>query len=368
MTTPEGSVGAGPLSANEPGSESIGAFKAYLALWVFLAIVLGLLTGSLAPALFDALRAFEVGSVNLAIAVLVWLMIFPTMVKVDFSQLGRASSWGKGLAVTLSVNWIIKPLSMAALGALFLSVVFAPWIAPEDARGYIAGLILLGAAPCTGMVFVWSRLTGGDSTFTVMQVSINDLVLIVAFAPLVALLLGISDISVPWTTVALATFVFVVAPLASGVAVRRMLLRRGGRARVERFAARFSPITSWGLLLLVMVLFGLQAKAVLENPLAVALIAVPVTLQAYLIFAVAYGWAFAWRLPSRIAAPAALIGTSNFFELAVAVAIGLFGVDSPAALATVVGVLVEVPVMLTLVRIANASRERIDLRAAGAPA
>ena len=346
----------------------IGTFKAYLSLWVLLAISGGLLLGAAWPEAFAWLRAFEVGHVNLAIAVLVWLMIFPTMVKVDFSQLGSAPGWSRGLALTLATNWLVKPFTMTALGSLFLLGLFAPWIAAETARGYLAGLVLLGAAPCTGMVFVWSRLTNGDPAFTVVQVSINDLVLLVAFAPLVAMLLGVADVSVPWPTLLLATVIFVVLPLAAGVVARRRLLARGGEESVHRFADRFAPLTEYGLLALVAVLFGLQAEAVLENPLEVSLIAAPIILQAYLIFAVAYGWAWAWRLPSRIAAPAALIGTSNFFELAVAVAIGLFGIDSPAALATVVGVLVEVPVMLSLVRLANAWGARADARAAVAAA
>jgi ACR3 family arsenite transporter len=345
-------------------SAEMGTFTTYLSLWVFLAIVAGLVVGGVAPWAFAWLRVFEVGSVNLAIAVLVWFMIFPTMVKVDFSRLGSASGWGKGLALTLTTNWLIKPFTMTAFATVFLAGFFAPWIPPEEARGYIAGLILLGAAPCTGMVFVWSRLTDGDPVFTVVQVSINDLVLLVGFAPLVAFLLGVADVTIPWTTLLLATAVFVVLPLGAGFFVRKYLLANGGLGRVEQFADRFAPLTSYGLLVLVMVLFGLQAESVIGNPFAVLLIAIPITLQAYFIFAIAYGWAWMWRLPSTIAAPAALIATSNFFELAVAVAIGLFGIDSPAALATVVGVLVEVPVMLTLVRIANANRERMDARLA----
>ena len=345
-------------------ARQIGAFKAYLPVWIFLSIVGGLAVGSVAPWVFSWLRAFEIGSVNLAIAGLVWLMIFPTMVKVDFSQLGRAAGWGKGLTLTLAINWLVKPFSMAALGTFFLAGLFSPWIAPEDAKGYLAGLILIGAAPCTGMVLVWSRLAGGDATFTVVQVSINNLVLVLAFAPLVAVLLGVADVPIPWTTLSLATAVFVVLPLAAGLGVRRRLLASGGDAAVQRFASSAAPFTSYGLLALVAVLFGLQAESVLSDPWAVALIAIPVTLQAYLVFALAYGWAWAWKLPSEVAAPAALIGTSNFFELAIAVAIGLFGIRSAAALATVVGVLVEVPVMLTLVRVALSLRGRIDARAA----
>ena len=361
---PQASSSDAARSRSTSPAREIGSFKAYLSVWILLAIVAGLAVGTWAPWAFGWLQAFEVGSVNLAVAVLVWGMIFPTMVEVDFSQLGRTAGWGRGLALTLTANWLVKPFTMAALGTLFLAGIFAPWVAPEDARGYIAGLILLGAAPCTGMVFVWSRLTGGDATFTVVQVSINDLVLLVAFAPLVALLLGVADVPVPWSTLVLATGLFVVLPLVAGALVRRRLLARGGPDAVARFAERSSPLTTYGLLLLVAVLFGLQAESVLGDPLAVALIAVPVTLQAYLIFALAYGGAWAWRLPSSIAAPAALIGTSNFFELAVAVAIGLFGIHSAAALATVVGVLVEVPVMLTLVGFVNGMRRRVDDRAA----
>lgn len=340
----------------------IGRFNAYLTVWVALAIGAGLAIGAVYPPAFAWLRVLEFGSVNLPIAALVWLMIFPTMVKVDFSRLGSASGWTKGLVLTVTTNWLVKPFTMAALAWLFLAFFFSRWIPAEDARGYIAGLILLGAAPCTGMVFVWSRLTRGDPTFTVVQVSINDLILLVAFAPLVAFLLGVADVPIPWSTLLLATAAFVVLPLAAGVFVRRRLLGTGGEAAVQQFARRFEPVTSAGLLLLVMVLFGLQAEHVLRQPFTVLLIAIPLLVQAYGIFVLAFGWAWIWRLPTSVAAPAALIGTSNFFELAVAVAIGIFGFDSAAALATVVGVLVEVPVMLSLVWVANRSRGLVDAR------
>ncbi len=360
------------MSASEtplgvPARTEIGLFKAWLPVWIGAAIAAGLALGATAPDALRWLRLFEVGSVNLAIAALVWLLIFPTMVKVDFSRLrrgGRDGGWSKGLALTLTTNWLIKPFTMAALAALFFEGLFAGWVPAADARGYVAGLILLGAAPCTGMVFVWSRMTRGDPTFTVVQVAINDLVLLGAFAPLVALLLGVVDVPIPWTTLLLATAAFVVLPLAAGALARRRLLERGGEPAVHAFAARFDALESVGLLLLVVLLFGLQAERVLAQPWLVLLIAAPLLLQAYGIFAVAWGWAWAWRLPTAIAAPAALIGTSNFFELAIAVAIGLFGFDSPAALATVVGVLVEVPVMLSLVALANRSRGRTDARAA----
>ena len=345
-------------------SSKIGAFKAYLAAWIAVSIGAGLVLGKTAPGLFSWLQLFEVGHVNLAVAALVWLMIFPTMVKVDFSRVGQGAGWIRGLVLTVTTNWLVKPLSMAVLATYFLTNVFSAWIPTEDSTGYVAGLILLGVAPCTGMVFVWSRLTGGDSSFTVVQVSINDLILLVAFAPIVAFLLGVADVSIPWTTLALATVVFVVFPLVAGMLVRARLLKRGGEEAVTRFADHFSPLTSWGLLVLVMVLFGLQAEQVLEKPSAVFLISVPLFIQSYGIFAFAFAWAWWWRLPMSLAAPAALIGTSNFFELAIAVAIGLFGVDSPAALATVVGVLVEVPVMLSLVSLANRLRGPFDARAA----
>ncbi len=345
-------------------AQEMGTFSAYLTVWIAIAIVAGLVLGKVAPGLFSWIQIFEIGHVNLVIAVLVWLMIFPTMVKVDFSKLGQGGGWVRGLVLTVTTNWLIKPLSMAMLAIFFLTHVFSAWIPAEDASGYVAGLILLGAAPCTGMVFVWSRLTKGDSTFTVVQVSINDLILLVAFGPIVAFLLGVADVSIPWTTLALATAVFVVFPLVAGILVRTRLLKRGGEEAVTRFADHFSPVTSWGLLVLVMVLFGLQAEQVLAKPSVVFLISVPLLIQSYGIFTFAFAWAWFWRLPMSLAAPAALIGTSNFFELAIAVAIGLFGVDSPAALATVVGVLVEVPVMLSLVSLANRLRGPFDARAA----
>ena len=354
----------GPLDG--PARAEIGLFKAWLAVWIGAAIVAGLALGAAAPGALRWLRVFELGSVNLPIAALVWLLIFPTMVKVDFSRFRsgtRDGDWSKGLALTLATNWLVKPFTMAALAALFLEGLFAGLLPAADARGYVAGLILLGAAPCTGMVFVWSRMSRGDPTFTVIQVAINDLVLLAAFAPLGALLLGVVDVPIPWSTLLLSTAAFVVLPLAAGNLARRRLLARGGEAAVNAFGARFEPLESVGLLLLVVLLFGLQAERVLGQPWLVLLIAVPLLLQAYGIFAVAWGWAWAWRLPTAIAAPAAFIGTSNFFELAIAVAISLFGFDSPAALATVVGVLVEVPVMLSLVAVANRSRRRIDARA-----
>ena len=342
----------------------LGLFEKWLSVWVAGAILAGLALGYLAPPLFGALAAIEYASVNLVVAVLIWAMIFPMMVAVDFGAVRRVGDKPKGLIITLAVNWLIKPFTMAALGLLFFEVVFADLIAPADAQQYIAGLILLGAAPCTAMVFVWSQLTRGDPAYTLVQVAANDLVMIVAFAPIVALLLGVTDIAVPWETLLLSVAVYVVVPLAAGSLVRHRLLARhhGDEAAVSDFTARMKPLSIVGLLLTVLLLFGFQAETILERPLLIALIAVPIVIQSYGIFLIAYGWAKAWRVPHAVAAPCALIGTSNFFELAVAVAIGLFGLGSGAALATVVGVLVEVPVMLSLVAFANRTRGSFPAR------
>ncbi|RIV78226.1 ACR3 family arsenite efflux transporter [Pelagerythrobacter aerophilus] len=336
----------------------LGLFEKWLSLWVAGAILCGLALGSIAPDIFGALAAIEYASVNLVVAVLIWAMIFPMMVAVDFSAVRRVGDKPRGLVITLVVNWLIKPFTMAALGVLFFEVVFDGLIAPADAREYIAGLILLGAAPCTAMVFVWSQLTKGDPAYTLVQVAVNDLVMIVAFAPIVALLLGVADIAVPWETLLLSVALYVVVPLAAGAFVRRRLLaaHNGDPGAVDRFTGQLKPLSILGLLVTVVLLFGFQAETILARPLLVALIAVPIVIQSYGIFLIAYGAAKAWRVPHAIAAPCALIGTSNFFELAVAVAIGVFGLGSGAALATVVGVLVEVPVMLSLVALANRTR------------
>ena len=338
----------------------MGLFERGLSLWVGLAIVAGLLLGSIAPALFGALAGLEYASVNLVVAVLIWAMIFPMMVEVDFGAIRKVGDKPKGLIITLVINWLIKPFTMAALGVLFFEHVFADWIAPADAQQYIAGLILLGAAPCTAMVFVWSQLTRGDATYTLVQVAANDLIMIVAFAPIVALLLGVTDLVVPWETLLLSVALYVVIPLAAGAFARARLIKSHGGdvAAVSAFTARLKPLSMAGLLLTVVLLFGFQAETIIDRPGLIALIAVPILIQSYGIFAIAYGAAWAWRVPHAIAAPCALIGTSNFFELAVAVAIGLFGLGSGAALATVVGVLVEVPVMLSLVALANRTRAR----------
>ena len=333
----------------------MGVFEKYLSLWIALAMAAGIGIGSIAPGLVTAIAAAEVAKVNLIVAVLVWAMVYPMMVGVDPGALRGVLKQPRGLAITLVVNWLIKPFTMAALGVLFFEHVFADRIAPADAQQYIAGLILLGAAPCTAMVFVWSQLTKGDEGYTLLQVSVNDVVMVFAFAPIVAFLLGVTDIAVPWGTLVLSVVLFVALPLAAGIWTRKAL---GSPARIDTFRDRIKPWSVVGLIATVMILFGLQGQVILDRPQVIVMIAVPILIQSYGIFALAYGAAYALRVPHRIAAPCALIGTSNFFELAVAVAISLFGLNSGAALATVVGVLVEVPVMLSLVRIANRTRGR----------
>ncbi len=348
-------------SDSQPASEAMGRFERLLTLWVALAMVGGIVMGLIAPGLVQAIAAAEVASINLVVAVLIWAMVYPMMVNVDFGAVAGVARQPKGLIVTLAVNWLVKPFTMALLAVLFFEHIFAPWIAPEDAAQYIAGLILLGAAPCTAMVFVWSQLTRGDATYTLVQVSVNDLIMVVAFAPIVAFLLGVTDIVVPWQTLVLATVLYVVLPLVAGLATRQAL---GSAAAIDRFSARIKPISVIGLIATVAILFGLQGEVILAKPMVIALIAVPILIQSYGIFALAYGAAYALKVPHRIAAPCAMIGTSNFFELAVAVAISLFGLNSGAALATVVGVLVEVPVMLSLVAFANRTRDRFPVSAA----
>ncbi len=332
----------------------MGVFERYLTLWVAAAIASGIALGALLPGAFGLLADLEVARVNLVVAVLIWAMIYPMMLNVDLASLRHIGDRPKGLTITLVVNWLIKPFTMAGLGLLFFEVFFQSWVNPADAREYVAGMILLGAAPCTAMVFVWSQLTRGDATYTLVQVSLNDLIMVFAFAPLVALLLGVADVIVPWSTLLLSVVLYVVVPLVAGYFTRRTLISRGGDTeRVSAFSAKLKPYTIVGLLATIVLLFAFQGPRILEQPLLIALIAVPLLVQSYGIFLLAYGWAWAWGLPFSIAAPAALIGTSNFFELAVAVAISLFGLESGAALATVVGVLVEVPVMLSLVALAN---------------
>ena len=335
-------------------------FEPYLTLWVALCILAGLAIGNLIPGVFATLAGFEYASVNLIVAVLIWAMVYPMMVAVDLGSLKSVGQRPKGLIITLAIKWLIKPFTMAALGVLFFQHLFAGLIDGEKVPEYIAGLILLGAAPCTAMVFVWSQMTKGDANYTLVQVSLNDLIMVVAFAPIVAFLLGVADIVVPWETLILSTVLYVVIPLVAGAVTRSALIRQGGEAAVAAFTTRIKPASVVGLLLTVVLLFGFQGPVILAQPGLIALLAVPIIIQSYGIFALGYGWAYLWRLPHKIAAPCALIGTSNFFELAVAVAIGLFGLNSGAALVTVVGVLVEVPVMLSLVAFANRTRGRFS--------
>ncbi|WP_226661599.1 ACR3 family arsenite efflux transporter [Microbulbifer aggregans] len=334
----------------------MGLFERYLSVWVGLCILAGLALGNFAPDLFHAIAAMEVAHVNLPVAVFIWVMIYPMMVQVDFSSIRDVGSKPKGLLLTLTVNWLIKPFTMAALGWLFFRVIFADLVDPQTASEYIAGMILLGVAPCTAMVFVWSHLTKGDPNYTLVQVSVNDIIMIFAFAPIAAFLLGVSDITVPWNTLLLSVVLYVLLPLIAGIITRRILDKNNDHSRLNEFLAKIKPISIAGLLATVVLLFGFQAETILANPMAIVLIAIPLLIQTYGIFAISYGAARSMRLPHNIAAPACMIGTSNFFELAVAVAISVFGLNSGAALATVVGVLVEVPVMLSLVAFANRTR------------
>ena len=339
------------------GNESaMGLFERYLSVWVALCIAAGVILGSVMPELFQAIASIEYASVNLVVAVFIWIMIYPMMVNVDFASLKDVGKKPKGLCITLVMNWLIKPFSMAALGILFFNHVFAGIVAPETAKEYIAGMILLGVAPCTAMVFVWSQLVRGDANYTLVQVSINDIIMVFAFAPIAAFLLGVTNIVVPWETLLLSVVLYVVIPLAAGYVTRKLLDSSGNHTRIADFTAKVKPFSIMGLLATVVLLFGFQAQTIIDRPLIIALIAVPLLIQSYGIFAIAYLWGYLWRVPFSTAAPAALIGTSNFFELAVAVAISLFGLNSGAALATVVGVLVEVPVMLSLVAFANRTR------------
>lgn len=334
----------------------MGLFERYLSVWVALSIILGIILGTLAPATFAVIADLEFAHVNLVIAVLIWLMIYPMMIQVDFSAIKDIGDKPKGLILTLVINWLVKPFTMAVLGWLFFKILFVDWVDPQSANEYIAGMILLGVAPCTAMVFVWSQLTKGDPNYTLVQVSINDVIMIFAFAPIAGLLLGVTDITVPWDTLFLSVVLYVVIPLIAGVITRKGLDRQDDHSKIESLLAKLKPWSIIGLLATVVLLFGLQSETILARPELIVLIAIPLMIQTYGIFAVSYVIAKRINLPHNIAAPACMIGTSNFFELAVAVAISLFGLHSGAALATVVGVLVEVPVMLSLVWYANRTR------------
>ncbi|MCB9640880.1 MAG: ACR3 family arsenite efflux transporter [Myxococcales bacterium] len=338
----------------------MGLFERFLSIWVGLSILVGVGLGNFFPFVFTWVSRLEWAGVNLVVALLIWLMIYPMMLKVDPSCLKDVGRKPKGLLLTLVVNWLIKPFTMAALGVFFFKYVFTGWVTPTEAQEYIAGMILLGVAPCTAMVFVWSHLTDGDANYTLVQVSVNDIILVFAFAPIAGLLLGVTNLKVPWETLFASVVIFVVVPLLAGLWTRHRLMRSQGEQGLERFAGLLKPTSMIGLLLTVVLLFGFQAKTLLSQPTKVLLIAVPLLIQSYGIFAIAYGLARALKLPFEVAAPAAMIGTSNFFELAVAVAISLFGLSSGAALATVVGVLIEVPVMLSLVAFANRTKSWFD--------
>ncbi len=333
----------------------MGLFERYLTVWVALGIAAGVGLGLLVPGVFQAIATLEIAHVNLVVAVFIWVMIYPMMIQIDWSAVKDVGRKPRGLLLTLTVNWLIKPFTMAALGVLFFKHLFAPWVDPQSASEYIAGMILLGVAPCTAMVFVWSQLVKGDASYTLVQVSVNDLVMVFAFAPIAAFLLGVTEITVPWETLAAVDGSVRGAAAAGGMTTRRLLSRRSTHA-VGDFVARLKPWSVIGLIATVVLLFGFQARTIVAQPLVIALIAVPLIVQSYGIFAIGLIGARLLKLPHDIAGPACLIGTSNFFELAVAVAISLFGLNSGAALATVVGVLVEVPVMLSLVALVNASK------------
>jgi ACR3 family arsenite transporter len=339
----------------------MGIFERFLSVWVFLAIGFGVVIGITAPGIAKAISGLEYANVNLVVAVLIWIMIYPMMIQIDFGSLRDVGRRPRGLVVTLVTNWLIKPFTMTALAIFFFNYVFSGIVSAAAAKEYIAGMILLGVAPCTAMVFVWSQLTKGDPNYTLVQVSINDLIMVVAFAPIAGLLLGISQVEVPWETLTLSVLLYIVIPLVVGFVTRRLLESRNHIA-LDRFTGLLKPAAVLGLLLTVVLLFAFQAETIVRKPLIVLLIALPLLIQSYGIFAFAYGWAYKWNLPHNVAAPAALIGTSNFFELAVAVAIGMFGLNSGASLATVVGVLIEVPVMLSLVAFANRTKPAFDKR------
>ncbi len=341
----------------EKASQGMDFFGRYLTLWVALCIVVGIAIGRFLPIVPETLSKFEYAQVSLPVALLIWLMIYPMMLKIDFKSIVNATKRPKGLLLTTITNWLIKPFTMYIIAAFFFKVVFKTWIPVDLGNQYLAGAVLLGAAPCTAMVFVWSHLTKGDAAYTLVQVAVNDLILLVAFTPIVAFLLGITDVLVPYDTLFLSVFLFVVIPLVAGYISRTRIIKTKGEAYFnDVFLKKFDGITIIGLLLTLVIIFSFQGDTILNNPAHILLIAIPLTIQTFLIFTIAYSGAKALKLEHSIAAPAALIGASNFFELAVAVAISLFGLQSGATLATVVGVLVEVPVMLLLVNIANNTR------------
>lgn len=340
--------------------QKLSFFEKYLSIWVILCIIGGILIGKYIPTFPKLLNTFEYAHVSIPVAVLIWLMIYPMMIKVDFTSIKNATKKPKGLIITWIINWVIKPFTMYLFAVLFLTIIFSNFINPELQKQYIAGAVFLGAAPCTAMVFVWSYLSKGDPGYTVVQVATNDLIILFAYVPIVTLLIGITGLVVPYETLALSVILFVVIPLLFGYITRTIVIRQKGEKTLDNLLHIFGKITIIGLLLTLIILFSFQGEIILSNPFHIALIAVPLIIQTYFIFSIAYGWAFFWKLKHNIAAPAAMIGASNFFELAVAVAISVYGLNSGAALATVVGVLVEVPVMLSLVSIANRTRKKFS--------
>ena len=341
----------------------ISFFNRYLTIWVFLCMVAGVLIGKFLPAVPAFMNKLTISGISIPIAILIWVMIYPIMMKVDFQSVKQVGKNPKGLIVTWIVNWLIKPFTMYGIASFFLFVVFKAWITPDIATQYLAGAVLLGAAPCTAMVFVWSTLTKGNPAYTVVQVATNDLIILVAFVPIVKFLLGVSNVTVPYSTLIISVILFVVIPLIGGILTRVTLIKKKGQEYFDNiFVHKFDNATIIGLLLTLVLIFASQTEVILSNPLHIVLIAVPLTIQTFLIFFIAYFACKLWKLPHDVAAPAGMIGASNFFELSVAVAIALFGTTSPAALATTVGVLTEVPVMLTLVKIANKTKNSFEQR------
>ena len=337
--------------------KGIGFFNKYLSIWVILCIGIGLLIGKFLPGIPETLSKWEYAHVSIPVAILIWIMIYPMMMKVDFQSVKDVAKHPKGVMITCIVNWLIKPFTMFGLAYFFLMVVFRHWIPAELGHQYLAGAVLLGAAPCTAMVFIWSYLSGGNAAYTLVQVAVNDLIILIAFAPIVTLLLGVGGVKVPYNTLLISVALFVVLPLAAGILTRLIVSRKRSKEYFENvFVHKFDKYTTAGLLLTLIILFSFQGNTILRNPIHIILIAVPLIIQTYLIFGIAYGWSYASKLPYPVAAPAGMIGASNFFELAVAVAISLFGLQSGAALATTVGVLTEVPIMLSLVKIAKSTK------------
>ena len=341
--------------------QGISFFDRYLTLWVVICIIAGIAIGKFLPVIPETLGKYEYSNVSIPMAILIWIMIFPMMLKIDFASVVNAVKMPKGLTITLVVNWLIKPFTMFGIAWLFFYVIFKAFIPADLAKEYLSGAVLLGAAPCTAMVFVWSHLTKGNPAYTLVQVAINDLIILVAFIPIVSLLLGVSGITIPWNTLILSIVLFIIIPLVLSMITRKSVIKNKGIGYFENvFLKKFTGTTISGLLLTLIIIFSFQGDKILQSPFNILLIAIPLIIQTFLIFFVAYGWAKAWKLPHNIAAPAAMIGASNFFELSVAVSIVIFGMDSGATLATVVGVLVEVPVMLALVRIANRTRDKFS--------